>query len=426
MEELRQACIDGDMTEVRKYMDVVNQLSFPLEELEKALKPLVYWTAKTGQLWVLKELIEKYKCDPHYTTERGHTLLYVACARGHANVARYLAHKHMVNPNQKNHLLSTPLFATSNNGHLEAMVMLIDELKCNPKEVNSKGESLLHRACGGGHLEVVKCLTTKYGLNPEARSIFGDTPLHDACGNGHLVIVQYLIETLRCNAAKLLNNSLSTPLHIACRNGHAAVVCYLIEKQNCDLALYDTSGNTAFHLACRYQRREVVKYLLESGKVDPNISTQAGEMPMNITRDPDIIKYLVRGGAKPIDGAQLILQQFMQQAPLDTLVRIIVVGHSGVGKSTLIQALQMPVGYSLGGLLIRANTIASNIPHTAGIVPIEFNSQDFGRVLIYDCSGYQGFHASHGTLIEHSITSSSAPLFLLVINLNEDYDAAKR
>lgn len=428
MEELKHACTNGDLIEVRKYMCVVKQTSFPFKDLERQLKPLVYWAAKAGQVEVLKELIEKYKCDPRYVTERGHTLLYVACARGHDSVAKYLATKHGVNPNQKNHQQSTPLFAACNNGHEEAMVMLIDELKCDPKVVNNKGESLLHRACGGGHLEVVKCLITKYNLSPEKRSEFNDTPLHDACANGHLVVVQYLIETHNCKTT-IFNNSLATPLHIVCRNGqtegHTEVVKYLVVKQNCDTTLYDNSGSMPLHLACRYRRKAVVRVLLESGKVDPNLPTLRGELPIEMTNDPDVIRYLIRSGAKPGRRVPQILQQFVQQAPLDSLVHIFMIGHSEAGKSTLAQALQMPVTSSLGGLITKAEKVAGDIPRTAGIIPMEFKSSDFGRVLLYDFAGHPEFHASHGALLEH-FNTSSAPLFLLVVDLNEEWDDVRR
>ena len=277
-------------------------------------------------------------------------------------------------------------------------------------------------------MEVVKCLITKYNLSPEKRSEFNDTPLHDACANGHLVVVQYLIEMHNCKTT-IFNNSLATPLHIVCRNGqtegHTEVVKYLVVKQNCDTTLYDNSGSTPLHLACRYRRKAVVRVLLESGKVDPNLPTLRGEFPIEMTNDPDVIRYLIRSGAKPGRRVPQILQQFVRQAPLDSLVHIFMIGHSEAGKSTLAQALQMPVTSSLGGLITKAEKVAGDIPRTAGIIPMEFKSSDFGRVLLYDFAGHPEFHASHGALLEH-FNTSSAPLFLLVVDLNEEWDDVRR
>ena len=423
MEELKRSCIEGNITEVQKHFSIIKQKSIPLKEHEKAQKPLVYWAAKAGQLEVLKELIEKYECDPVYITERGHTLLYVACARGHTNVARYLAQKYGIDPNQKNNTQSTPLFAASNNGHLEVVIMLINELKCDPMAVNDKGESLLHRACGGGHLSVVKCLIMKYGLNPEARSNYGDTPLHDSCGKGHLEVVQYLIEAHQCKI-NVFNKLSSTPLHIACRNGHTNVVRYLVENPNCDKTPYEASGCTPLHLACKFRRKEVVKCLLTSGKIDPNTPTARGEMPINMTPDPDIITFLIKSGAKPV-GRLDILQRFSQNAPLDDVVHMILIGDTEAGKSTLAQALQMPVTTSLGGLITRANTITNDSHSTVGIALVKFTNSDFGQVLLYDCAGDFKFRACHGALLQYT-NVSSAPLFLIVVNLNENWNNVKR
>ena len=424
MDGLKRACIDGDRIEVRKYMCVVKQTSFPFKEMEKANKPVAYWAAKAGKLEVLKELIEFYKCDPHYTTERGHTLLYVACSRGHADVMKYLANICGVDPQQANDMQSTPLFVACNNGHLEAMLVLIDELKCDPKVVNDKGESLLHRACGGGHLEVVKSLITKYNLPPEARSNYMDTPLHDACAKGHLPVVQYLIKTQECKI-DVFNKVSSTPLHIACRNGHSNVVHYLVVEQNCDVAPYDNSGSTPFHLACKFRRKDVVQVLLNSGQVDVNHPTLEGEAPIMLAKDPDIIRCLIRSGAKPVGGIPDVLQEFVKKAPLDSLVHIFMIGHSEAGKSTLAQALQMPVTTSLVGLIVRSNTVANDLSCTAGIIPIEFNSREFGRVLLYDLAGHPKYFASHGALLEHFKTNT-APIFLLVADLNESMADVKR
>lgn len=423
VEELKLSCIKGDITELQKYFFIIKQQSIPLKEYEKAQKPLVYWAAKAGQLEILKELIEKYGCDPVYATERGHTLLYVACSRGHANVARYLAQKYGINPNQKNNMQSTPLFVASNNGHLEVMVMLIDELKCDPMAVNDKGESLLHRACGGGHLNVVKCLIVKYGLNPVARSAYGDTPLHDSCGKGHLEVVQYLIEVQQCQI-NVFNKMSSTPLHIACRNGHTNVVHYLIENPSCDKTPYEASGCTPLHLACKFQRKEVVKCLLTFSKIDLNLPTATGEMPISMSCDPEIITFLIRSGAKPL-GRSDIPQQFSKNAPLDDVIHMILIGDSDAGKSTLSEALQMPITTSLGGLIIRASTITHGLHSTAGTALVKFTSSDFGHVILCDCAGDSRFHAYHGALLQYS-NVSSAPLFLIVVNLNENLNDIKR
>lgn len=253
-----------------------------------------------------------------------------------------------------------------------------------------------------------------------------DTPLHNACAKGHLPVVQYLIEMHRCEIS-VFNKLSLTPLHVACHNGHSNVVHYLVIEQNCDVTPYDNSGCTPFHLACKFQRKSVIQVLLDSNRVDPNLPAITGEVPIMMTNDPDIIRYLIRGGAKlpHLKEVPQILKEYEEEAPLNPLIQIPVIGHSGAGKSTLVQALQTPISTYLGGLIVRARTVADDIPPTAGIIPMEFNSPDFGRVLLYDFAGHPEYHASHGALLEH-FNTNTAPLFLLVVDLNERMADVKR
>ena len=411
MNKLREACIEGKMYEVQKYMPVVKQCSFPFKALETSHKPLVYWTTVFGQLEILKELIEKYGCDPHYKTERGDTLLYIACARGHSHVVRYLTLVHKVDPNQQNKFKVSPLVAASNNGHLEAMVMLIDEFKCDLMALTGKGESLLHKASGNGHLIIVKCLISKYGLNPEIRSGFNETPLHFACGNGHLPVAQYLIEEHKCDT-NAVNISHSTPLHSACRNGHTDVVRYLVfEDQRCDVTLKDSSGNTPFHLACRYQRNDVVRVLLDSGKVDPNLPNLSGDIPIKLARSQDTIKCLVERGAKPIGKMIDVLTELSQA---EKLVHMFLIGSSLDEKNFLAQTLKV---------------LASENPTITYFNPcncrtnINLKIQDH-YLLIHDYDGQPDF-LKHN-VIQAPSSTLSPPLFMIINNLKDGLEELKR
>ena len=411
MNRLREACIEGKMYEVQKYMPIVKQRSFPLKALEKSHKPLVYWTTVFGQLEILKELIEKHGCDPHYKTERGDTLLYAACARGHSPVVRYLALVHKVDPNQQNKFKVSPLVAASNNGHLEAMVMLIDEFKCDPMAVTDKGESLLHKASGNGHLVVVKRLIMKYGLNPEIRSGFNETPLHFACGNGHLPVARYLIEEHKCDT-NAVNNSHLTPLHSACRNGHTDVVRYLVfEDQICNVSLKDSSGNTPFHLACRYQRNDVVRVFLDSGKVDPNLPNLSGDIPIKLARSQDTIKCLVDRGAKPI-GKMIDMLTELSQA--ERMVHTFFISSSQDEKRDLAQMLQV---------------LASENPSITYFNPcncrtnINLKIQDH-HLLIHDYDGQPDF-LKH-SMIHAPSSTLSTPLFMIINDLRDGLEELKR
>ena len=142
-----------------------------------------------------------------------------------------------------------------------------------------------------------------------------------------------------------------------------------------------------------------------------------------MSHDADIVTLLIRCGAKPV-GRLDILQQFSKNAPLDDVIHMILIGDSGAGKSTLAEALQMPITTSLGDLITGASAITHGLHSTVGTALVKFTSSDFGQVLLYDCAGDSKFHAYHGALLQYS-NVSSAPLFLIVVNLNENVNDIK-
>ena len=63
-------------------------------------------------------------------------------------------------------------------------------------------------------------------------------------------------------------------------------------------------------------------------------------------------------------------------------------------------------------------------PHTAGIVPIPFNSKHFGNAVLYDFAGQHEYYSSHAAVMENLILPSP-PLFLLLIDISKSKDDIK-
>ena len=421
LKELNSACEKGDIPQVRRLIHLIPPSS---SLLKFSYRPPLFWACKAGKYDTVKVLIEEYHCDPKYVTERGHTLVHVACARGHVEVARYLAKQHEVDPNKANGDGATPLLAACYNGHVDTVALLIDELKCDPYALGEHNGSLLHLACRNGHTEIAKLLVKKYGFDPMIRNSVGETPLHIASSKGRLAIGEYLLDELKC-PVEVYDKDSSTPLHNACRNGQIDIIKHLVDGHKCSLKRYNNSGSMPFHVACRYGRKDVIKLLLERG-FDPNTPNLSGETPIEIARDKGTITELIKKGART-DGVNLdMLGHYRDQHPLDSSVHLLVIGHETSGKSTIVQALQTSVSVSARLLRILGPCLVEGVtPHTAGIVPISFTSPEFGKVLVFDFAGQYDYHPSHAAVLEHSKTSS-APLFLLVVNLLDLYDIAKR
>ena len=378
--------------------------------------PPLYWACRYGLLEHARELMDKYKCSPKYTYEQGTTLLHLACTMGHVEVARYLATEHLLDPNAHNAKGVSVLSTACQNGHLDVMRFLIEELHCVVTSINPN-ESLLHTACAQGHLEVAQYLVEELGMDADAKlALLSQTPLLAACSNGRLEVARYLMESCGCSETAC-DNTGATALHVACLNNHREMAAYLLQRGQLDPSCRDKTGATPLHIACRYSHLKIVQLLLGTEGVDTSCTTYSGVLPLQEAHDKDIIRELIRSGART-KGVGLLLEQLATlRRPTEqgSLVRIFVVGHPSSGKSTLVKALKMAprtfTGFHTQRLKVRDVDF-----QTAGIIPTEFNSPQFGRVLVFDFEGQYEYYGSHVTLLE-STSEQVQPLFLIVVNL---------
>ncbi len=424
--------------------NLISQGLDPNRVLKRGYHPPVYWACRYGHLQIVRVLIEQHRCSPKYVTDRGTSLLHVACTMGYLDIARYLAKEHHLDPNDRNQQGVTMLYSACYNGHLPIMKFLLGEMHCDLKiacvtrsipngseehaacaspisdsdsESADEEESLLVTACSRGYLDIVMYLIHEQGFDPHTLSKFDETLLHVACSNGHLEVARYLVEKQHCSV-DCTDTSGCTPLHAACENGGpeaSQVAQFLVTQDACDPNAQDNCGNTPLHVACCYGRLEVVMVLLATERVDPSCTTVDGKAPIEIARSKEIINELIRGGANT---ENLKLEHLQVEDHLKSLVRIFVVGHPSSGKTTLVQALHPEQCKPRKRVIKRYRKVPRVHSHTAGIIPYEFESDEFGRVLMFDFAGQCEYYASHAALLECSNTSS-APLFMLVVNLTE-------
>ena len=269
--------------------------------------------------------------------------------------------------------------------------------------------SLLHLAADHGWENVVKVLVTKYNCDINCKDSFGLIPLHYAASSGHLDVVKYL-ERL-CDPMTTDYEG-CTPLHYACANAHVDVAKYLISEAHCNPSCVNGIGDTPLHLACKFHcDSRIAKYLISTGQVDPLTKNDRGYSPVDLLRCD---KY--------VDLLELFrpFQQYRRDFPVHTYTKLILIGCSAVGKTTLSQLII---------LASKANTILStflspgHVPKveclTAGIIPLHVESKvkEVGNMVIYDFAGQQEYYSSHMAVLEH-IMRSSAATFLCVIDLS--------
>ena len=119
-----------------------------------------------------------------------------------------------------------------------------------------------------------------------------------------------------------------------------------------------------------------------------------------------------------------VLGKHSSKQPLQTPVKLFMVGKPSAGKSTLTKALQSEA-FGLKRVTKRIVKVSGVDEKTAGIIPHEFESKTYGRVTLYDFAGQREFYGSHAALLQNAIQTST-PIFILVVDLNESNDNIKR
>ena len=372
--------------------------------------------ALDGNLREIRQLVEEEGEDPKRGVGVGRwTPLHRSADRGHLQVVTYLIEEQHCDPKRVDKGGWTPLHHSAAGGHLQVVTYLIEEQHCDPKCVDKEGRTPLHRSALGDHLQVVTYLIEEQHCDPKCVDKGGWTPLHCSADRGHLQVVRYLIEEQHCDP-KCVNKYGWTPLQWSAHNGHLQVVRYLIEEQHCDPKCVDEYGRTLLHHASMEGRVEVVKYLLVVHHCDPNCKTKGGRTPLDLAVDhPTVARELIKAGAESTS------------KPPQPPVKIFIVGNPSAGKSSLTKALQTETS-ALGAALasITGPRLVSDVEQkTAGIVPCQFTSRKYGHVTFYDFAGQQEYYASHAALLQNSI-SSSAPLFIIVVNLCDSEEDIKQ
>ena len=177
-------------------------------------------------------------------------------------------------------------------------------------------------------------------------------------------------------------------------------------------------------LACEHGQSDIVEYLLSDLKISPNIRSDDGKTPLFVAKGKEVIRLLLQHGAVAKDAYthhRKVLGNIFATEPLRSPVKMLVIGHSGEGKSTLIEALKQEPSRiaSIVNVFSSSNRIDGVSQYTAGIIPQIFNSRFYGKILIYDFAGQDAHYSSHAAVIK-SVVDECPPICVLVIGLHRD------
>ena len=358
----------------------------------------------------------------------GNTLLHIACAEGNLKVVRLLV-SNGANVLKLDWHGNSPIHIACEHSRVNILKELIALNVCDPNQQNAKGDTALHIACKIRlkALQIIEILTSVPGINPtivnhegiapfEVVDSDGNTLLHIACAEGNTRMANLLL----INGADILkpDRQGDAPIHIACKHARLYSLKLLSNFTSCDPNQQNASGDTALHIVCKetfHGQMKLLNTLTSIVGIDPEIVNHEGHTPIEVKG----ISY------SAIDTIKNFLE--LKRSSIQAYLKIFVVGNSGNGKSTLIKAVTTEASqfrkYAPLSKIKYVNP--SDVPpHTAGIVPIPFNSKHFGNAVLYDFAGQHEYYSSHAAVMENLILPSP-PLFLLLIDISKSKEVIR-
>jgi ankyrin repeat protein/signal recognition particle receptor subunit beta len=283
----------------------------------------------------------------------------------------------------------------------------------NPDDSDSDGYTALHLACKADRPTTVKILLSVAHCDPNIETKNKAVPIQLTSDLG---IMKILIE----HGAQMTTDVIFKLISMHSMDSRVSELFKFSTTNRTTLRNpndFNNYGYTVLHFACQTDSFTIVHYLLSVAHCDPNTKSSSEEVPLQMTTNPEIIKDLIRYGARTSIMYKSYKKALGTDKPLQPPVKVFVVGNPSVGKSTLTAALKTERGiiarfFSLG-------KVSEVEEKTVGIVPHDFESGCFGRVTLYDFAGHREFYSGHAAPLQTAI-QSTPPIFLLVVNISED------
>ena len=307
---------------------------------DKDQRTPLHFACQYGRINVVRYLC-KIGCLPTIEDGNGTTPLHYASQSGHIVVIEYLIIAKKCSPSVVNKDHCTPLhFACCNHRYdaVKCLLRISDKTDINAKDKEDQVpfemikcrntlHKLLHflfeipRLTDNEIVRLLKKLIARTKWNPTQKTSNEETALHFASRTRRTKVIQYLLNETCCNMIiNTKNTKGESPLLLAknqdtivnlmkhgasLHDAHRKLTCeladndaiqimkYLIRNKLWDPNLKCDSGN-ALHFACKGNREQIVSYLLSEAKCNPNDTNSDGQIPLQLTNNPEIVFDLIR------------------------------------------------------------------------------------------------------------------------------------
>ena len=369
-------------------------------------------------------------CSQHFRI----SLLHYACLNGWNDIVKELVEKYSCDPKIKIHQpVASNTFAfllklytsVDVKYHLEYVFDIdheIPRVRVGEQELILSFEvsdgAAIHCACKAGHLDIVKFLISK-NCDPESRNVAGATALHIACWEGHMDIVRFLVEE-HCDLVRTAAGL--TPLHLACGKGHLNIAKLLIEL-GIDPKSTDYKGYTPLHIACKYGYLNVVKFLVEEQHCDHLQRSYEKSSDKSVTPLDLANSHGHLGVSSFLTSPEISRQayyEYLSRLSFPPAFKVFVMGNHSVGKSTLVKAIQNRLTNTkwFSSFTDKLKKVSGVDLNTAGIVPITIDCEKLGKIIMYDLAGQREYYSSHAAFLKN-LVAYPGTLLMVVVDLSE-------
>ncbi|EGW31413.1 uncharacterized protein SPAPADRAFT_61975 [Spathaspora passalidarum NRRL Y-27907] len=229
-----------------------------MNDSEQTNKFVIHDAIKAGNTNLAKSLIDQFPKEIYLFDDDNRTPLHWACSLNNLTIVEYILSKNQVD---------------------------IDDL------VDSSGWTPLHITASIGNPEIFeKLLAVEPKPDLDLATNQGTTCLHLAISKNNYDIVKKLVEAKA--SCKVKDKKGDTPLHRASAIGSIPTVKLLVEKGKVNINAKDNDGWTSLHHALAEGHGDVAVLLVSLG-ADPQIKTDAGELPIDVAVDDKVRKYFV-------------------------------------------------------------------------------------------------------------------------------------
>ena len=289
--------------------------------------------------------------NPNILDSNGNTALHIACQSDKPALVSFLLNEVQCDPNIGNKMEDLPLDMTTNpviinnlcqqeqvavysttvagwmnNSSINdtTMVSILRVLVNNHRYKTKDGSTLLHLTCNANgmlrdKIRLIDYLLTEGHCDPNCLDSKGQMPLQLTSDteimkrlveNGAMMTTDVVFKVI---SSKTITDSRASELFTLSTRKQTMLWCPNELTSN---------NETALHLACKFDKPAIVNYLLTEAKCDPNANNQLAKSPLESTTNLEIIKILIKHGARVTPGLVLRFEAMETMPNKHTLIKL--------------------------------------------------------------------------------------------------------